>query len=86
MMSGMALSRLRIWPMDYTNIGIRCRCGGAVFRGDFVRQPGLDDVMTCINCSRSDTVESWRIRSNRADRRAAAAALRLASARPAQVR
>lgn len=45
--------------MEYRRIGFACRCGSDAFRGDFVRQPTLDDVLTCVSCGRTKTCEAW---------------------------
>ena len=45
--------------MEYRRIGFACRCGSDAFRMDAVRQPTLDDVMTCCQCGRAKTCEAW---------------------------
>ena len=45
--------------MEYRRIGFACRCGSDAFRMDAVRQPTLDDVLTCSGCGRAKTCEAW---------------------------
>jgi hypothetical protein len=68
--------------MQLVKIGVVCRCGSDSFSceiaGDAARLPTLDDLLVCQQCAVAHTLEEWHGVMQRAQARAARAALKKA--------